>query len=126
MPAPVASSPLDYGILGGVLILLYLVVDFLKAVILKRKGAQNDYAPRLVCQQDPIHHERIKEIHAMTVDTEKRKDDGDYNCHWKNRDEVMRFIIAQENQTTATEKVITALNALTAELRLTRNGKSTR
>ena len=125
MSAPVITSPLDYGLIGAVLILLYKVIDFLKAVLLKKRGIQDDHAPiAMPCLLDPIHHERIKEIHQMCVDTERHKDEGDYRCQWKNRDEVIRFIVAQENQIKASEKVITALNALAAELRLTRNGKA--
>ena len=59
---------------------------------------------------------QIEEMHAMTTDTEKQKQQGQFGCAWRGRDEVRDLMEIMRSLVHATEE-------LTDELRITRNGK---
>ena len=100
----------EFGVIGVVLIVLFWVMKFATDIMLSKK-AHTQY--RCV---DPIIKQQIREIHTMTTDTEKQKDGGHFACAWKGRDEVRDLMEIMRQMVHATEE-------LTAELKLTRNGK---
>ena len=140
MSAPVITSPLDYGLIGAVLILVYKLIDVLKAVMLKRHGICDDHAPHIGAEESRELFQYIKEIHSYTGKVGQLIDSGKLGCRWRDRDEVKdtvefqkRVTEVHDKQTDMMEKLsdtmgvlIVEIKALSVELRLTRNGKSTR
>jgi len=78
--------------------------------------------PMLECQADPQHFQRIREIHKMTCDTESKKNHGEFNCQFKDRDEVRDMLELMKRGNRATEKLSDEMANLAKEIRLTRNG----
>ena len=131
------TSPLDYGLVGAVLILLYKLIDFLKAVMLKKHGICDDHAPHVGADKTQELFQYIKEIHSYTGKVGQLIDSGKLGCQWKDRDEVRdnmefqkRVTEVHDKQTDMMEKLsatmvvlIAEIKALSTEMRLTRNGK---
>ena len=101
----------DFGVVGVVLIVLFWVMKFATEMIASKKIP----TPNGRCL-DPIVRQQIRELHTMTMDTEKQKDGGHFNCAWRGRDEVRDLMEIMRSLVHATEE-------LTAELKITRNGK---
>jgi len=100
----------EFGVIGVVLIVLFWVMKFATDMMLAKK------AQPAACV-DPIIKQQIREIHTMTADTEKQKDSGHFACAWRGRDEVRDLMEIMRQLVHATEE-------LTAELKITRNGKA--
>lgn len=127
------ANPMEFGVIGGILIALYKSLDFAKIMALKKRGVGDtrNGTPTLVCQQDPIHHQRIREIHQYTSKVGDLIASKELGCQWQDREEVRDYMELQRKlldhtvmQIEAGKMVTVALNALTAELRLNRNGKN--
>lgn len=108
MPMP---GPIDYGITGVILIVLYWVLYFGSKLLLSKKGVAGAHT----CV-DPITQQRVLEIHTYTEGVQQQIAHGDFKCVWEGRDEVRDFKEIMTRNAVATE-------ALTTELKLTRNGK---
>lgn len=107
------TSPIEYGLTGFLLILVWRVLSIASSLFLAKKVPAQTAG--LACQQDPRHFQRIKELHEMTMDTEKQKVSGKFGCAWQGRDEVRDSLELQR-------QLLKAIQELTLELRLTRNG----
>lgn len=116
------SSPLDYGIVGFALLLVWQVLSVVKILILSKKMEQTQGT--FACQTDPLYPNRVKEIHECMNGMKEKILHGDFQCNWKDREEVRDFMEALREQTKAAHETTGAIHALTRELRLTRNGKS--
>lgn len=111
---------IDLGITLTILIVIVRAAEFgLKLWLSKKIPTPKTQSVTLACQQDPMHYQRIKEMHQATMDTEKKKQHGDFECMFKDRDEVRDLIEMIRASVQATKE-------LTQEMRLTRNGKSRR
>ena len=112
------TSPAEYGLIGFLLILIWRVMGIGSSLFIAKKNPPpGQTTVGLACQQDPRHFQRIREIHEMTLDTDKKKAAGDFGCAWQGRDEVRDSLELQR-------QLLKAIQELTAELRLTRNGGS--
>lgn len=116
------TNPLEFSVVATSLILVWKLLDVAKQLFLSNKvpvANQN-----LACQQDPLHFQRIKEIHKYTEDTQTDIAAGKFSCQWKDREEVRDYIEASRNSTKALEEVSSELKLLTQELVKTRNGST--
>ena len=107
---------LDFGLTMMFLIVVYKALTIGGQYWLNKKMPS---ASTLACQADPMHFQRIKEMHEATMDTEKRKQQGDFQCQFKDRDEV-RDLLEQMRANTV------AIRELTQELKMIRNGRAVR
>lgn len=113
MDLPNNIAAIDFGVTIALLIVIYRGLTLASQLYAAKKIPQ----PMLACQQDPKHFQRIMEIHEMTVDTEKNKLAGNFQCLFKDRDEVRDLMDIMKQNVQATKD-------LTIELRLTRNDNS--
>jgi len=113
MEFPIDIKALDFGVTIALLIVIYRGL----ALASQLYAAKKIPAAILACQQDPLHFQRIKEMHQATMDTEKQKLQGHFACQFKDREEVTKLI-------DTIGRNIDAIRELTLELRLTRNGNS--
>jgi len=113
----------EFGVIGVVLIVLFWVMKFASTFFMAKK---TDRCPEYmeltklvremhVLYSDPMVRQQIKELHTMTLETEKQKNKGHFNCVWRGRDEVRDLMDTMKHMVEATE-------ALTVEMRLSRNG----
>lgn len=98
----------ELSVAGVIAVVLFWVLKFTTTLLLARKGV-------VTTELEPLVRKEIKEIHYMTTNTEHQKDAGQFSCVWKDRDEVRDLMEAMR-------KLVTATDALTQELKLTRNG----
>lgn len=115
-----AVSALELGIVGLALIVMWKITDAGKQLFLASKVPQMDPA----CPRDPILGQYIKEIHDYTETVQTQIAQGEFQCQWRDRDEVRDFMEIMKNQITASKAQTRAINELTAEMRATRNGKA--
>jgi hypothetical protein len=123
VPAAV-PNPIEYGIVTFALLIVWKLLDVAKTLFLAKKVEPAAVAGQFPCVVDPEYSPRIKAIYEMTKATESDKAAGRFECHWKDRDEVRDFMEAIRAQTAASKLQTHAVNELTKEMRLTRNGKS--
>lgn len=106
MPTP---NPVELGVVGILLIVLFWVLKYLTTTQLVKKGAVGGPCT------DPITRQRVKEVHNYTEGVQTQIAAGDFKCAWHGRDEVRDLLEAQRENTMA-------MKMLTDELRTTRNG----
>jgi len=114
MEFPTDIRALDFGVTIALLIVVYRGLALASQLYAAKKIPPS---VGLSCQQDPLHFQRIKEMHQATMDTEKQKLQGHFACQFKDREEVTKLI-------DTIGRNIDAIRELTLELRLTRNGNS--
>jgi hypothetical protein len=107
------SNPLDYGIVGIILLVIWKMLGVAQTLFLSKRI---EPAPCLK------FHQQIEEIHKMTEATERQKSEGKFGCRWVNRDEVVNSIASHGQHTEALQVLTAEIKELTRELRLTRNG----
>lgn len=122
-------NPLQFGLVGFVLILMWYVLNVGKTLFLASKAKEKDISP-LVCQQDPLHFQRIREIHDYVKSTETQINHGEFSCQWKDREEVRDYIELTKKQLAVSEQVVKAMDGVVREMQLlrqelvtTRNGR---
>lgn len=103
-PTMTGYAPLDFGLLGVALIVIYKLADLLKSLYLSRKGNDNG---AVTLRLDAMTAQRIKEIHQHAERMSQSVDRGMFACAWTGRDEVRDLM---EN-----------LRELSNEVRLLRN-----
>ena len=103
----VQPDPTELGVVGVILVVLFWVLHFTSRMLLAKKG--------VVSRTDPSIAHLIEELHAMTVNTEKQKNQGNFNCVWRGRDEVRDLMDTMR-------RMVTAVEANTLELRRTNGG----
>lgn len=117
---PVVSySPMEYGLVGFLLLLIWQVLNVGKQLFLAKKGASSTgptVMSALACQTDPLYSQRIRDIHAHTLAVQKQIDRGMFQCQWHGRDEIRDFLEALKEQTAE-------MRALRDEIKKTRNGQ---
>jgi len=112
-PVNAAIELKELGTIGVLLIVLFWILYFASKFLLAKMGG--NATTHTVCL-DPLLKQRVKEIHDYTEDVQHKIDQGDFHCVWEGRDEVRDFKDIMNRNADATE-------ALTKELRITRNGK---
>ena len=117
MPAELINiDPMQFGLVGFVLILMWKVLDVGVKLTLAKRGtvttSSTTTATPAICQMD---RQLLKDIHTHTVGVQKQIDQGHFSCQWKSRDEIRDLLDAIKDQTRA-------MIALSEELRKTRNG----
>ena len=111
------NTNLDLGITGLVLIGAWYALSIVRQTFL---GTRTPTASSM----RQMDHQRIKDIHRMSTDTDNHKKAGDYSCVWRGRDEVRDSLELQRDVLDMPTQLLTALKDLTTELRLARNGGS--
>ncbi len=126
-------NPLQFGLVGFVLILMWYVLNVGKTLFLASKERNREADSPLACQQDPLHFQRIREIHEFIKHTGDQVNMGEFSCQWKDREEVRDYIEVAKKQVTALESFGRSLETVSSELRLlrqelvlTRNGNGRR
>ncbi|RKZ20203.1 hypothetical protein DRQ50_00155 [bacterium] len=122
MTVPTSLAPTEYGLIGFLLILVWKVLGVGQQLFLARRGA-GDSLP-YPCAKDPVHFQRIKEMHQMAKADETDKARGMYGCQWKDRDEVRDLLELMRKSIHASNNQTHAIKALTDEMRLERNGRT--
>ena len=103
---------IDFGLTAIVLLVVYKALAVVGHLYVAKKTA-TDFS-----RKEERFCQLLKEVHEATMDTEKQKQQGNFRCQFKDRDEVRDLIDSMKH-------VVVALNELTAELRRSRrNGGS--
>lgn len=120
----ISPAIVELGIVGLVLLVMWRLLAVMQMWWMSRDGRGGSmYMTRLACQTDPQHFERIITMSKTVKElAESKKENepamkliregvgsGAFGCTWT-RDEVLRMVIAMEDNTKATV-------ALTAEIR---------
>lgn len=118
-------NPLQFGLVGFVLILMWKVLDVGKTLFLASRNRdesdrQQEHAAGLSCQQDPMHFQRIREIHEYVKHTGDQINQGEFSCQWKDREEVRDYIDLQKKQLAVSEQIVKAMDLVAGEMRLLR------
>ena len=94
------ASPLEYGVIGGILVAIWRLLDVAKVMFLNRKGVAAD---------GDITHQQILTVLVGIAERQKRVDnligpkgEGPFDCAWHGRDEVNKFMVAIDNLATET------------------------
>lgn len=119
----VPGDPLEYGGVAAMVLAFYKLLDVAKTLFLAKRVENGQLT--LPCQGDPMHHQRMVEVHANCEQIRSEIIKGQLACHWKDRDEVRDFMESLRAQTVASNATTQAITALTLELRRVRNGKDT-
>lgn len=116
--------PTQLGVMMVLVIILYKALDLVKALAMSKLFPEQvrNRSGELACQQDPLHFQRIQEIHDYTKLVAKQIDHGDFACQWKDREEVRDYLDVAKSQVTAMQSVVNELRLLRQELVITRNG----
>lgn len=116
-----AASALELGIVGIALIVIWKITDAGKQMFLANRVPSSE----AICPRDPVLGKKIDEIHDYTESVRTQIAQGEFHCQWRDRDEIRDMLEIMRNQTNASKAQTRAINELTAELRVTRNGKAT-
>lgn len=87
------------------MIVVYRLLGFLQHLMLHKRGI-NTTPTSLACQSDPMHFQRIREIHAYTQGVQQQIARGDFNCAWRDRDEVRDLLESMRNLTTVMTELV--------------------
>jgi hypothetical protein len=121
-PPVLEFNPAHWGATGALLLLFWKLLEVAMTLFRSRQQQQPAVAHqhRRLDDVDPLHEHQMEEVHERIME-------GKLGCHWKDRDEVRDFIEALRAQTSSSKQQTAAIQALTAEIRLSRvnggNGK---
>lgn len=80
----------------------------------------------LACQVDPLHFQRIREVHEKVESWDVRVQRGDFSCVWRDRDEIRDLLETLRSSSTETRNALRemtrALRSLEAQLRTNAGG----
>jgi len=132
VPVSPQVSPLEFGLIGFLLILIWHVLNIGKQLFLASKKPASSFP----CMADPAYPKKIQDLHDYMEDASHRIDRGEFSCRW-NREEVRDLLEAttkqaevSQRQAEAAQRQVSAIETLTNEIRLlrqemvlTRNGR---
>lgn len=125
MPSSPSLSPVEFGLIGFLLILIWHVLNIGKQLFLaKQRDGQTT-----PCHADPTYAQRLRDIHEYVEDTGHRIDRGEFSCRW-DREEVRDMLDVTKRQNEVSQRQVVAMEAMIQEMRLlrqelvlTRNGR---
>lgn len=116
---PDISHPVEWGLLGLSLMITWKLLEVGKVIFLSKRHADTN---GLAAGDRVLHQQQVREIHEHVEGMMRMIASGQFECQWRDRDEVRDLVEILRGLAAAMDKNTTEVQNLARELRLTRNG----